>query len=56
MSRENPIVYLRIPEDLKQRVREEAAANGRSMTGEIVFRLRQAYGLASKATAKSVDE
>ena len=52
MSRENPIVYLRIPEDLKKRVKEEAAANGRSMTGEIVFRLRQAYGLTAKASER----
>jgi len=45
MSRDNPIMYLRIPEDLKARIKQEAELNSRSMTGEIVYQLRRIYGL-----------
>jgi hypothetical protein len=47
-------MYLRIPEDVRERVRREADANGRSLTGEIVYRLRQAYGL-KKTTSGNKD-
>ena len=45
MSRGNPVIYLRVPDDVRARIRAEAEANGRTMTAEVVFRLRQAYGL-----------
>ena len=38
-------MYLRIPEDLKARIKQEAELNSRSMTGEIVYQLRRIYGL-----------
>lgn len=38
-------MYLRVPSDLRERIRAEASANGRTLTGEVVFRLRQAYGM-----------
>lgn len=38
-------MYLRIPDDLRERIRQEAEVNGRSLTGEIVFKLRLAYQL-----------
>ena len=52
MSRDNPIMYLRIPEDLKARIKQEAAHNGRSMTGEIVFKLKQAYAMIDENDSK----
>ena len=52
MSRDNPITYLRIPEDVKARVKQEAAENGRSMTGEIIFQLRRAYQIDPPDTKK----
>lgn len=38
-------MYLRIPDDVRERVRVESEANGRTMTAEVVFRLRQVYGM-----------
>lgn len=37
--------YIRLPADIKARIEREAAANGRSVTGEIVYQLRRAYGM-----------
>ena len=45
-------MYLRIPEDLKARIKQEAAHNGRSMTGEIVFKLKQAYAMIDENDSK----
>ncbi|WP_412032828.1 Arc family DNA-binding protein [Nitratireductor aquimarinus] len=40
MAREDPHFRLRIPEDLKEKIAEIAAVNERSMTAEIIERLR----------------
>ncbi|WP_336067235.1 Arc family DNA-binding protein [Nitratireductor rhodophyticola] len=40
MAREDPHFRLRIPEDLKEKIAEIAVANERSMTAEIIERLR----------------
>ncbi len=42
MSRNDPYVRLRIPEDIKQWVTDTAKSNRRSMTSEIVFILETA--------------
>ena len=49
-------MYIRVPPDVREAIERSADQNERTLNGEIVFRLRQAYGLASKATAKSGDE
>ncbi len=41
MSRQDTLFNLRLPSDLKEFVRESAARNERSITGEIVYVLRQ---------------
>jgi len=43
MSREDAHFRLRIPEDLRERVRAAADDNGRSMTAEIIQALEEAY-------------
>ena len=47
VSRGNPIIYLRVPDEIRERIKREAEANGRTMTGEVVFRLRSAYGMGA---------
>jgi uncharacterized protein (DUF1778 family) len=42
MAREQPQVNLRLPAELKARLEEAAAANGRSLTAEMVYRLQAA--------------
>lgn len=42
MSKNDPYVRLRIPEDIKQWVMDAAKSNRRSMTSEIVFLLETA--------------
>ena len=50
-----PILHVRgIPEDLYQRIREQAALERRSLTAEVIWLLEQ--GLAAGATALSMDE
>lgn len=43
MSREDLHFRLRIPEDLKKKVKEAADKNHRSMTAEIVARLKESF-------------
>lgn len=43
MGREDPQLKLRLSEDLKARISEAAARNGRSMNAEIVWVLEQHY-------------
>lgn len=45
MAREDPHFRLRIPEDLKQRIEAVAQTNRRSMTAEIVERLRDSFAI-----------
>lgn len=40
MARDDPTIYMRIPSDLKERLDEEALKSGRSLTAEVVGRLR----------------
>lgn len=50
MAREDTHFRLRLPEDLKAFVRDSASRNQRSMTGEIIFALRERQ-MASVPTA-----
>jgi len=43
---------LRMPKGMRDRVKDMAAENGRSMNAEIVFHLRKALGSAEEATQK----
>lgn len=38
-------MYLRLPDDLKERVFDSAVQNGRNVNGEICHQLRQVYGV-----------
>ncbi|WP_238179419.1 Arc family DNA-binding protein [Methylobacterium dankookense] len=51
VSREDPHFRLRLPEDIRQKVKISAERNRRSMTGEIVFHLANALGDESKPAA-----
>jgi hypothetical protein len=42
MSRQDPQVVVRLPEQLKEWLKAQATANRRSQNAEIVFRLEQA--------------
>lgn len=42
MSRQDPQVVVRLPEQLKEWLKQQAAENRRSQNAEIVFRLEQA--------------
>ena len=44
MTREDPILRLRIPEELRAKLKAVAQANRRSMNAEIVDRLLKAFG------------
>ncbi|WP_435014660.1 Arc family DNA-binding protein [Xanthomonas arboricola] len=44
-SRNSAQIQLRIPSDLRELVKESAAAKGRSMNSEIVYRLLQSFGI-----------
>ncbi|QXC50937.1 Arc family DNA-binding protein [Agrobacterium salinitolerans] len=43
MSRENDKFMLRMPDGMRDRVKEEAERNYRSMNAEIVFQLSRVY-------------
>lgn len=43
MSRDDPSIRLRVPEDLKERIAEAARQSRRSMNAEIVFALDRAF-------------
>jgi hypothetical protein len=43
MSREDPQLKIRLPAELKDLVEESAAANARSLNGEIVLRLQESF-------------
>ena len=51
MARDDGYFRLRIPDDLKAKVAEAAAANHRSMTAEIVFALRERMAAAGEQLA-----
>ena len=53
MSTKNLPTYVRLPPELKKQVEREAAENGRSVTGEIVYRLKKAYEGVSGGRAGS---
>lgn len=58
MAREDLHFRLRIPEDLKNKIQDEAERNHRSMTAEIVDRLSDSFTrrLSKNAAASLVDE
>ena len=45
MSTKNVQTLIRLPADLKVRLMREAAKNNRTMSAEVAYRLRVAYGL-----------
>lgn len=51
MVKDDPMVRLRLPIDLKGFVQESARLNHRSMNGEVVHILRQHQKMASAPTA-----
>lgn len=48
MTEETPYFRLRVPEDLKAKVRDSAQANKRSMTAEIIARLEASFAIESQ--------
>lgn len=52
MAREDPTIYMRIPQDLKDALDAAAADNRRSLTAEVVARLQQSF---SKVGPLSID-
>ncbi|WP_404404919.1 Arc family DNA-binding protein [Pelagibacterium halotolerans] len=51
MSRTDPQMMIRVPADLKERIRKSAECNRRSMVGEIVYTLEQALPASETETA-----
>ncbi len=49
MSREDPVVRFRLPEDLRAELKESAARHRRSLTAEIVQRLRDSLAGPSRS-------
>lgn len=47
MSRDDPQMKLRLPADLRDRIADAAAANGRSMNAEIIQRLEGTFTQAT---------
>lgn len=43
MSTNNKPTYVRLPPELKSRLEREAERNSRTLTGEIIHRLRQSF-------------
>lgn len=46
MARDDPMMRFRAPADLKARIEEAAAKNGRSLNAEIVHRLEESFEVA----------
>lgn len=42
--KDDPMIHVRVPKPLLDRVRVEAVLNGRSVNAEVVYRLAHAYG------------
>ena len=51
MARGDPQIVLRVPAPLHARIRELAAANDRSMNGEVVHHLKRAIGPSAESAA-----
>ncbi|MGE7204920.1 Arc family DNA-binding protein [Sphingomonas sp. NPDC019816] len=51
MAREDPMLRVRLPRDLKEFVQASARENHRSMNGEIIIALRERQKAASAHTA-----
>ena len=51
-TQKNSPMYIRVPPDVREAVEKSAAQNERTLNGEIVFRLREAYGLTAKASER----
>lgn len=45
MARTDPQINIRLPAELLERIRDSAEASGRSLTGEIAFRLYESFRL-----------
>jgi hypothetical protein len=52
MAKDDEYFRLRIPEDLRAMVLQAAADNNRSMTSEIIFRVRASFAAESERDAK----
>lgn len=50
MTEETPYFRLRVPEELKAKVRDSAQINKRSMTAEIISRLEASFAIESQPT------
>lgn len=51
MSRTDPTIYMRIPADLKKQLDEAATSDSRSLTSEVVSRLRTTLAAPNTTTA-----
>jgi hypothetical protein len=51
MTRTDPQIMIRVPAPLKERIRQAAEANRRSMNGEIVYQLEQVLPAEETKTA-----
>ncbi len=54
MSRDNPQVNFRIPQELKDTLERSARDNNRTITQELIVRLEQGLGVAGRATKKYI--
>lgn len=50
MEREKASLQLRVPADMRERIREAAQTNRRSMNSEIIYHLEKALGANEEAT------
>jgi len=53
MNRSNPVTAIRLPAELKLKLKTLAGANRRSLNGEIVFQLEQALADAEVVSVEA---
>jgi len=50
-TEKNAAMYIRVPLDLREAIEKSASDNERTLNGEIIFRLREAYGMRAAKKA-----
>ncbi|WP_181418198.1 Arc family DNA-binding protein [Komagataeibacter oboediens] len=48
MTKRDPMIHVRVPDELKATLEKSAKANGRSMNAEIVYRLEESVNPSTK--------
>ncbi len=56
MARIDPKFMLRLPEELRDRIKDQAAANNRSMNAEIIARLERSFDEADRINREDLQE